>query len=94
MEVGLDDREFSLANGLEQAWNDEWQGHLLNMAMDELKNCVEPVTYQAFDLYAIQRRKSIEVADFLDMSVNSVYVAKNRCLEQLKKIIADVSESD
>jgi RNA polymerase sigma-70 factor (ECF subfamily) len=94
LEVGLDDHEFILANGLEQAWDDEWQGHLMNMAMDELKNCVEPVTYQAFYLYAMQGQKSAEVAEFLNMSVNSIYVAKNRCLEQLKKIIADVSESD
>jgi len=94
LEVGLDDREFILINELEQAWDDEWQGYVMNMAMEELKNCVESVTYQAFYLYAIQGRQSKDVAVFLDMSVNSVYVAKNRCLEQLKKIIADTSESD
>jgi len=92
-EVTLEDsHDFIQPNDMEQVWADEWQGHLMNMAMEELKNCVEPATYQAFFLYAIQGRKSNNVAEFLDMSVNSVYVAKNRCLEQLKKIIADVSE--
>lgn len=94
-EVALEDsHDFIHPSDIEQAWDDEWQGHIMNMAMDELKNCVEPVTYQAFYLYAIQGRQSKDVAAFLDMSINSIYVAKNRCLEQLKKIITDVRESD
>jgi len=77
---------------LEQEWDKEWQKHLMCEALKDLKIKVESKTYMAFDLYAIQNRPSTEVANFLNISVNSVYVAKNRCVELLKNIIAENSE--
>ena len=41
-------------------------------------NQVQSNTFAAFEMYAVQGRPVKEVADFLNMSVNSVYVAKNR----------------
>ena len=89
-EVPLCDNDFSQINVLEQAWSEEWRAHLMKMAMIELKNYVEPVTYQAFMLYGLHRKTSVEAAKFLDISVNAVYIAKNRCMELLKKIISDL----
>lgn len=90
-EVALEDsHDFIQPNDMEQVWTEEWQSHMRNMAMEELKNCVEPVTYQAFFMYAIQGQKSKDVAEFIGIALNSVYVAKNRCIEQLKQIIAEM----
>ena len=69
------------------AWEEEWRRHVFNQAMQELRNKVQPNTFAAFEMYAIQGRAVNEVADFLNMSVNSVYVAKNRCIESLKEIM-------
>jgi len=94
VETPLDRDDFVQDNRLEEHWNDEWRGHLLQMALAELKNQVEPLTFQAFMLYAVQERKCGEVADFLDISNNSVYVAKSRCLDMLKTIILRLDENE
>lgn len=79
---------------LEQAWEDEWRSHVLKQAMEELKTKLEPQGYQAFELYALKNWAPDKVASFLDMSVNSVYVAKNRAMEKLKIIISELAEKE
>ena len=44
-------------------------------------------TFMAFELYGLQNRKVDTVADILEMTPNQIYVAKNRCLNILQKII-------
>lgn len=73
-------------------WETQWQKHVMNMALVELKNHVQPETYLAFEMYAIQDRDVREVASFLNMSVASVYTAKSRCISTLKEIIANLEE--
>ena len=73
-------------------WDEEWRRHLFTQAMEELKNQVQPATYSAFEMYAVQGRPVKDVADFLNLSVNSVYVAKNRCIVALKEIISDLEK--
>jgi RNA polymerase sigma factor (sigma-70 family) len=70
-------------------WETEWKKHLFTQAMEELKNQVQAVTYSAFEMYAVQGRPVQDVADFLNLSVNSVYVAKNRCIAAIKNIIKE-----
>lgn len=77
---------------LEQAWEDEWRAHVLKEAMDELKTRLELQGYQAFELYGLKNWPPDKVASFLDMSVNSVYVAKNRAVEKLRAIISELME--
>ncbi len=71
----------------DSVWDEEWRRHLFTQALDELRNQVQPITFSAFEMYAIQEHPVKKVADFLQLSVNSVYVAKNRCIAALKKII-------
>ncbi len=73
-------------------WDEEWRRHVLNMALVELKGRVQPETYAAFEMYAMQNRKLDEVCKFLDMSPASVYTAKSRCIATLKEIIASLEE--
>ena len=76
----------------EKVWNEEWKHLAVNMALEMLKGCVEPKTYQAFHMNAIQGRPVQEVATFLGMSKESVYQHKHRCLEILKKTIPNLEE--
>ena len=75
---------------LEQSWQEEWEAQQMKMALDELKHKIEPVTYQAFDLYALQNCPAEEVAAWLKISVNSVYLAKTRSIAKLKEIISNL----
>ncbi len=62
------------------------------MALTELKGHVQPETYVAFEMYALQERPVQEVANFLNLSVASVYTAKSRCIAALKEIISKLEE--
>jgi len=79
-------------NKFDAVWNEEWRKHVLNMALVELRGRVQPETYSAFEMYALQNRKLREVCEFLDMSETSVYTAKSRCIAALKDIIANLEE--
>ena len=62
------------------------------MAMTELRGRVQPETYVAFEMYAVQNRKVEDVANFLNLSVSSVYTAKSRCISTLREIIKDLED--
>jgi len=76
----------------EDDWEREWQHHLYIEALKELKLRVDAKTYSAFELYAVQGRKPAEVAQFLELSVASVYTAKSRCIDIIKSIIEELKE--
>ncbi len=84
--------EVSEDDGWNKVWDEEWQHHVLNMALAELKGRVQPETYVAFEMYAIQGRPVQDVAKFLNLSVSSVYTAKSRCISTLKEIIENLEE--
>ena len=94
--VDLDDPVQQVAEPVvdiwDEMWNEEWKRHVLAMALTELKGQVQPETYLAFEMYAIQERPVQEVAGFLNLSVASVYTAKSRCIAALKEIISKLEE--
>ena len=76
----------------EKNWNGEWRRHVLNMALAELKGRVQPETYSAFVMYALQDRPIKEVAEFHDMSPAAVYTTRSRCVALLREIVRDLEE--
>ena len=76
----------------DEMWDEEWKRHVLAMALTELKGHVQPETYVAFEMYAIQERSVQEVADFLNLPIASIYTAKSRCIAALKEIISKLEE--
>ena len=62
------------------------------MALVELRERVQPETYAAFEMYALHERSVEEVAQFLNMSVSSIYTAKSRCISTLRDIIKTLDE--
>ncbi len=90
-QISIDEiAETSVLAKFDSGWEEEWRKHLLTQAMEELKNQVQANTYAAFEMYAVQGRPVKEVASFLNLSVNSVYVAKNRCIASLRKLIRNM----
>ena len=77
---------------LTQHWEDEWKRHILRQALDELKNQIEPESYQAFELYALKEWSALEVAHFLHVSKSVVYTNKNRAIIKLREIIKEMDE--
>lgn len=77
---------------LEKAWEQEWKDHILAQAMSELREQVAPKNYQAFEMLTLQEKKAKEVASILNISEDSVYQAKHRCMVILKSIIAELEE--
>eukprot|EP00831_Metopus_contortus_P083453 TRINITY_DN9243_c0_g1_i5.p1 TRINITY_DN9243_c0_g1~~TRINITY_DN9243_c0_g1_i5.p1 ORF type:complete len:388 (-),score=17.53 TRINITY_DN9243_c0_g1_i5:183-1346(-) len=77
-------------SAMEDSWDIEWHSHVLSQAMQVLRIKVEPQTYQAFELYVIEDMSSLEVALFLKISKNMVYVAKSRAMEHLKSILKEL----
>lgn len=72
---------------LDKKWDAEWKQLSLTQAVAELRCRIEPVTYQAFELYVLKEWAPAKVAAFLDLHVGSVYVAKNRAVEHLREIL-------
>ena len=62
------------------------------MALTELRGRVKPETFVAFEMYAMHRKTVEEVAEFLNISVSSVYTAKSRCITTLKEIIKELED--
>lgn len=73
-------------------WNDEWQQHILNSALAELKLRIQLGNYAAFEMYVFQKMPVEEIADLLGISIGAVYTAKSRCLKMLKLIISKLEE--
>lgn len=72
---------------LDDVCTEEWKNHLLNVALMELREKVDPGTFDAFQMYVLQERQPREVAVALSISESAVYVYKNRCVSHLRSII-------
>jgi len=69
---------------LEEAWELEWQRHLLDAACQRIAHRVKGRNYQAFDLYVRRRWPVLKVASELGMNPAAVYLIGNRLTKQLK----------
>ena len=83
-EIPLEDDAFAAA------WQTEWSRHVFEQAVAELRCRVSPPTFQAFDLYVLQKQPPAKVAAFLGLDIARVYKAKLRCLGILRRIVAEI----
>ena len=75
------------SNRFEDICAEEWKNHLLNLALMDLREKVDPGTFDAFQMYVLQERKPKEVAEALAISESAVYVYKNRCIKHLRAFL-------
>jgi RNA polymerase sigma factor (sigma-70 family) len=77
-----------------EAWNQEWENHLLTASLERLKQKTSLSQFQVFECYVIKGWPARKVAKELQISVGSVYLAKNRLLPILKEIMARVEKGE
>jgi RNA polymerase sigma-70 factor (ECF subfamily) len=68
----------------EIVWDEEWQQHVLDAALQRLKTRVPAQHFQAFDFYVRQGWSVSKVATTLDLNIATVYVIGHRLKKQLK----------
>lgn len=82
------------APGEEEFWEQEYQQRLFRYAADQVKDCVEPSTWQAFWQTAIEGKSGKDAAQELGLSVAAVYLAKSRVTARLKTEIQRLQEEE
>ncbi len=70
---------------LETMWDEEWQQHLLQAAIQRVKGKVNPEHYQIFHLCVFKEWPVKKVAHELGVSAPQVYLARHRIGALLKK---------
>ena len=79
-------------SNLEELWDEEWRSFLYLQAFEKLRDQVDEKTFQIFQLYALRGLPCRRVAVFMEVSESSVYAAKSRCLEHLRRIIKELED--
>jgi RNA polymerase sigma-70 factor, ECF subfamily len=77
---------------MERVWEQEWQKAVLRACLEEAAKEVTPQTLAIFDLYVGKNWKPEKVALQLGVSVNAVYIAKNRIMSQVRKLRPTMEE--
>jgi DNA-directed RNA polymerase specialized sigma24 family protein len=70
---------------LERQLEDAFEAELLELAMHRVKNRVNPATWQAFQLTAVEGLAGADAAQNLQIPVAHVFVAKNRVQKMLQE---------
>jgi RNA polymerase sigma-70 factor (ECF subfamily) len=79
---------------LAQSWDEEYERNLAALAMQHVKDEVQPATWQAFWQTAVEGKPAREVGAALGMSAGAVYVARSRVLARLKEEVDRLKEKD
>ena len=69
-------------------WEHEWQAHLLNSAIQRVKQRVREEQYQLFDLYVTREWPMTRITQTLGVGRTRVYLAKHRITRLLRKEVA------
>ena len=71
-----------------QKWDAEHDQIVFRRAMEIVSREIKPLTWQAFQLYALEDQSPADVAEQLGISLNSVLLAKSRTLRRLRDEVA------
>lgn len=74
----------------QKLFDEEYRNCLLTLALNELRNSVEPKTYAIFEMVAIQERPVREVAMHLGISRSTIDVYCSRCRKALRRIVSEI----
>lgn len=69
-------------------WEEEWERQILEVALDNLRDRVDPRHFQAFELYISQGISARAIARQLELSPATVYVIHFRMKKQLQAEVA------
>jgi len=71
-------------------WEEEWKNNLLEVALERVKQQVDPRQYQMFDFYVLKEWPVSRVTNALNVNRGQVYLAKHRISTLIKKEIASL----
>jgi len=83
----LEERAHASEFDLESIWNEEWQNHLLESAMDKVKRLVSPKHYQLFHLHVVKQMPAKAIAAKMKVKLPEIYFAKYKVQRLLQKEI-------
>jgi RNA polymerase sigma factor (sigma-70 family) len=69
-------------------WEQEWEAHLLKLAIQRIKQRVSEEQFQLFDLCVTQEWPVPRICQTLGVSRTQVYLAKHRVMRLLRKEVA------
>jgi RNA polymerase sigma factor (sigma-70 family) len=78
--------------GLAESWDEEYERNLAALAMQRVQGEVQPATWQAFWLTAVEGRSARETGEAIGMTSGAVYVARSRVLARLKEEVQRLQE--
>lgn len=70
---------------LDAIWEDEWRTHLLDTALDHVKQQADAREFQMFYLHVVKNMPALQVARRLGAKLPQVYFAKYKISARLKK---------
>ena len=77
-------------NALEAIWNDEWDKHIVDAALEKVKQQSSAKHYQIFYLQAIKQIKPVKVAETLNVNVDQVYLIKHRLTKIFEEALKEL----
>ncbi len=80
--------------GPEQIWEQVWLTEHLRYCVEKVRSELADNTYAAFMAFAIEGQPAAVVAEKLGLSMNSVYVAKHRVIERIRRLMVELTGSD
>jgi RNA polymerase sigma factor (sigma-70 family) len=75
---------------LDRIWEEEWERHVLEAALEKVKEQAGAGHYQIFYLHAIKQVPPAKVAQTLGVNVDQVYLIKHRLSKVLERAIKEV----
>jgi RNA polymerase sigma-70 factor (ECF subfamily) len=79
------------ADQAERELENQWRQQLFVLAAHEIRTQVQPLTWSAFWMSAVEDRSCESVAKELGMSLGSVYVARSRVLAKIREWVRSYS---
>lgn len=73
-------------SGLSRRWDEEHDRHVMQSLLEMIRPQFTPATWQAFARFALDDVPAADVAAELNVSVNTVYIAKSRVLTKLRQV--------
>ena len=77
-------------NALQAIWNDEWEKHIVNAALEKVKQQSSGKHYQIFFLQAIKQIPPAKIAETLNLNVDQVYLIKHRLTKIFEEALKDL----
>src|SRR5437762_7051652 len=77
-------------HALEAVWNDEWEKHIVDAALEKVKQQSTAKHYQIFFLQAIKQIPPAKVAATLNVKVDQVYLIKHRLTKIFEEALKEL----